>query len=276
MTTRKTKPSGQRPHRKADKTPRANGSSKKLRNGRHLNVDPLKTVYHDRVVDAPEHFQHLITGSTALLCIDLQYLDAARGHGVFKDAESSGVAIEAQEYYFDRLENTVLPNLQKLQGSFREHGLECIHTRIQALTSDGRDRSPGHKRLGILAAPGSKEAEFLEPIAPVEDEIVVNKTASGVFTSTNLDFVLNNIGISALFIVGVYTNECVETTVRDASDLGYLVTVVEDCCATVTPKLHEASLATLRDRYARVITVEEALRDLELFGLRQFDLTATK
>ncbi|MEM1059776.1 MAG: isochorismatase family cysteine hydrolase [Verrucomicrobiota bacterium] len=273
MSIRKTR---KRPVGKNGKASRTGGPVKKLRNGRHLNVDPLKTVYHDRVVDAPEHFQHLITGSTALLCIDLQYLDAARGHGIFKDAATSGVAIEAQEYYFDRLESTVVPNIQRLQASFREHGLEVVHTRIQALTADGRDRSPGHKRLGILAPPGSKEADFLREIRPEGDEIVVNKTASGVFNSTNLDYVLDNLGVSALFIVGVYTNECVETTVRDASDLGYLVTVVEDCCATVTPKLHEASLATLRDRYARVITAKEALGDLEHFGLRQFDATPAR
>lgn len=257
------------PSNKSNGHPRK--ATKKLRNGRHLNIDPLKEVYHDRVVDAPEHFQHLITGSTALLCIDLQYLDAARGHGIFKDATTSGVPIEAQEYYFERLQKTVVPNLKRLQGSFREHGLEVIHTRIQALTKDGRDRSQGHKRLGILAPPGSKEAEFLPQIGPEEDEIVINKTASGVFSSTNLHFVLKNLGISALFVAGVYTNECVETTVRDACDLGYMVTVVEDTCATVTPKLHEASLATLRDRYARVITLKEALSDLDNFGLRQFD-----
>ena len=66
--------------------------------------------------------------------------------------------------------------------------------------------------------------------------------------------------IEALFVVGVYTNECVETTVRDACDLGYLVTVVEDCCATVTPELHNATLATLRDRYARVMTISEVIQ----------------
>ena len=166
-----------------------------------------------------------------------------------------------QAYYFGRLESTVLPNVRKLQDAFRSRELEVIHTRIQSLTRDGRDRGKGHKRLNLLAAPGSQEAEFLEEIAPdpSRDEIVINKTASGVFSSTNFHYVLKNLGIEALFIVGVYTNECVETTVRDACDLGYLVTVVEDCCATVTPELHEASLATLRDRYARVIAVDEAI-----------------
>lgn len=229
------------------------------------HVDPLKDVYHESFVENPAHREFLIEGRTALLCIDLQYLDAAPGHGVFKDAMNSGVPQEAQEYYFDRLEQTVLPNVRSLQDRFRAKGLEVIHTRIQALTRDGRDRGKGHRRLGLLAAPGSREADFLECVAPDEarDEIVINKTASGVFSSTNLHYVLKNMGIESLFVVGVYTNECVETTVRDACDLGYLVTVIEDCCATVTPELQEASLATLRDRYARILRFSEAIQITE-------------
>jgi nicotinamidase-related amidase len=64
-------------------------------------------------------------------------------------------------------------------------------------------------------------------------------------------------------VVGVYTNECVETTVRAACDLGYLVTMVDDCCATQTPELHEASLQTLRNRYARIVSASEAMDDIE-------------
>lgn len=224
------------------------------------HIDPLKDVYHESFVDNPKHREFLVEGHTALLCIDLQYLDAAPGHGVFKDADESGVPAEAQAYYFDRLESTVLPNVRALQDSFRSHDLEVIHTRIQSLTQDGRDRGKGHRRLGLLAPPGSRDADFLEQVAPLasRDEIIINKTASGVFSSTNIHYVLKNMGVESLFVVGVYTNECVETTVRDACDLGYLVTIVEDCCATVTPELHDASLATLRDRYARIMKLEEA------------------
>lgn len=228
------------------------------------HLDPLKDVYHESFIDNPAHAEFLVAGKTALLCIDLQYLDAAPGHGVFSDQQQTNVSPEAQAYYFERLQDLALPNVKILQDAFRVHNLEVIHTRIQSLTRNGRDRSKGHKRLHLLAAPGSREADFIETVAPLEDrdEIVINKTASGVFSSTNLHYVLKNLGIESLYIVGVYTNECVETTVRDACDLGYLVTVVEDCCATVTPELHEASLATLRDRYARIITTKEAVRTL--------------
>ncbi|MFP4079438.1 MAG: cysteine hydrolase family protein [Ectothiorhodospira sp.] len=236
--------------------------SQQNRDKRFDSVDPLREQYRGTLITNRALTRALGTHHAALLCIDLQYLDAARGWGVFADAEHSGLPVEAQDYYFDRLDTLVLPNVRRLQDAFRGQGLEVIHTRIQSLTQDGRDRGPGHKRLGLHAPPGSKEAEFLELVAPQEDEIVINKTASGVFTATNLDYVLRNLGVTALFIVGVYSNECVSTAIRDACDLGFYVTLIEDACATVTPELQRATLLTMKDRYARVMTTEQALAEL--------------
>ena len=225
-------------------------------------LDPLREQYQGSLISTRQLRQELAKHHVALLCIDLQYLDAARGHGVFADAVASGVPLKAQEYYFQYLENVVLPNVRKLQDAFRAQGLEVIHSRIQSLTRDGRDRSPGHKRLNLHAPPESKEAEFVELVAPVGDEIVLNKTASGVFNSTNLQYILRNLDITSLFIVGVYSNECVSTAVRDACDLGFYVTLIEDGCTTVTPELQEATITTIKDRYARVMTTEEAITEI--------------
>jgi nicotinamidase-related amidase len=225
--------------------------------------DPLRDDYRKAFVTNPRRRFHLEHHHAALLCIDVQYLDAARGFGVFAEANTQRPGKSERDYYFDRLEKSVLPNMRALQDCFRASDLEVIHCRICALTQDGRDRSPGHRRLNLLAAPGSKEAEFLTEVAPQGDEIVINKTASGVFSSTNLHYVLNNMGIRSLYLAGVYTNECVETTARDACDLGYFVTLIDDACATVTPELHKASLDTLRDRYARIVTSREAISEIE-------------
>ncbi len=229
----------------------------------YTDIDPLKDSYRESIVESPEVKASIEEHHTALLCIDLQFLDAARGFGVFANAEKSGVPPAAAEYYFDRLDNVVLPNVRRLQDSFRANGLEVIHTRIQSLTKDGRDRGPGHKRLGLHAAPGSKESEFIPVIAPIGDEIIINKTASGVFNSTNLEYVLRNMGITGLFVVGVYSNECVSTAIRDACDLGFYVTLIEDGCATVTPELQNATLTTMKDRYARVLTTEQVIHEVK-------------
>jgi nicotinamidase-related amidase len=228
----------------------------------YLNVDPLRDTYRESITHTRGVFDSLVKHHTALLCVDLQYLDAAPGWGVFADTDASGIPLEAQTYYFDRLDTMVIPNVRRLQDAFRAAGLEVIHTRIQSLTRDGRDRGPGHKRLGLHAPPGSKEAEFLEAVAPVGDEIVINKTASGVFNATNIGYILRNLGITGLFVVGVYSNECVSTAIRDACDLGFYTTLIEDGIATVTPELQQATITTMRDRYARVLTAEEAVREI--------------
>ncbi len=229
---------------------------------RFVNIDPLRDAYRESIIVAPERFQKDQLERAALLCIDLQYLDAAPGHGVFKDAEKAGVPLEAQAYYFDQLDRIVLPNVRRLQDCFRDNDLEVIHIRIQSLTSDGRDRSAGHKRLGLHTAPGSKDAEILERVAPQGDEIVISKTTSGAFTSTTLAYVLGNLGIRSLYVTGVYTDECVSTTVRDACDLGYFVTLVADGCTTVTEERQKFTIGSLKDRYVRVVDTTTAIEDI--------------
>ena len=232
----------------------------------YLHIDPLRDAYRESIVETPLIKRALKQHHVALMVIDIQFLDAAPGHGVFADVEKSGVPVEAQEYYFKRLDHVVLPNVRRLQDAFRDLKLEVIHTRIQSLTKDGRDRSVGHKRLGLHAAPGSKDAEFLPEVAPKGDELIINKTASGVFNATNAEYILRNMGIDSLYVCGVYTNECVSTTVRDACDRGFNTTLINDACATVTPELHNATISTIKDRYARVMTTDEVVKEIREAG----------
>ena len=234
-----------------------------LRSSPQESRDPLGESYRETVTEAPAVVESLERGLTALLVVDLQYLDAAPGYGVFAHLPRGEISPETPEfYYFDQLQRIVLPNVRRLQDAFRANGLEVIHTRIQSLTQDGRDRGPQHKRLGLYAPPGSKEAEFLPEVAPRGDEIIINKTASGIFSATNMAYVLRNLRITGLFVTGVYTNECVSTTIRDACDLGFYVTLIKDGCTTVTPELQNATLRALKDRYARVMSTHEAIQEI--------------
>ena len=231
-------------------------------------VDPFCESYRELITEPVSFLAELKANDIALLVIDMQYLDAARGYGVFAPNKILPESEPFFEYYFRQLEQVVVPNIALLQTAFRKHGLEVIHTRIQSLTLDGRDRSPGHKRLNLHAAPGSKEAEFLTELAPLPDEIVINKTASGVFSSTNLEYVLRNLGIKGLFITGVYTNECVSTAVRVACDRGFHTTLIQDACTTVTPDLQASTIRVLRDRYARIMRTQAAIREIHRISRR--------
>ncbi len=207
--------------------------------------------------------EKLTDGKVALLCIDIQYHDAAAGFGFFSDIEEDN---PKYQYYFKRLKEKVFPNVSKLQKLFRQNKQEIIHVRIEALTKDGRDRSLEHKRIGCLVPKGSKAAEFIPEVAPKGDEIVLSKTASGVFNSTNIDYILKNLGITQLIVVGVLTNECIETAVRDGGDRSYSMYIVEDCVAALNEDLHNSSLKTLDGVYGKVVScseVEEMIRNIK-------------
>ena len=204
-------------------------------------------------------------GTTALLLIDMQYLDAHPDFGQGRDAQDRGVFDEQYGYYYGRLP-AVIENQGRLLTSARAAGIEVVHTRIGALTGDGRDVSRPHKLLRVLALPGSKEIEFLTELAPLANEPVLTKGASGAFNSTAIDQILRNLGVQTLIVGGVITNYCVETTVRDASDRGFDVLLVGDACASYSEALHTTSLEILDGAYCSVTTTREVVEALDAAG----------
>lgn len=180
----------------------------------------------------------------ALLFIDVQNYAADPKGGEFRDLSASERA--KYDYYLDRLEQIALPNMQRLQAACRIAGIEVIYAVIENLTADGRDRSLDYKISGINVTKGSWDAQVCDAIAPGGDEIVLRKNSSSVFISTNLDYLLRCLGKRQVILCGVVTDQCVESAVRDACDLGYLVTLVPDACATYTPERHEASVRAIK------------------------------
>ena len=79
----------------------------------------------------------------------------------------------------------------------------------------------------------------------LDEEIVLPKTSSNVFISTNIDSVLRNLATRQLIVAGFLPDQCVNSAVRDACDLGYLVTMPTDACATLTQARHDATLDSL-------------------------------
>jgi ureidoacrylate peracid hydrolase len=151
--------------------------------------------------------------------------------------------------------------MQRLQRAFRAARIEILYTVIESLTQDGRDRSLDYKISGFHVPKGSWDAQMLEGLAPAGDEIVIPKTSSDVFSSTNIHYVLGNLGIRQLVICGLVTDQCVESAVRHACDLGYLVTLVTDACATHSQERHENTLRAIRG-YCRQRTTDQLLEEL--------------
>jgi ureidoacrylate peracid hydrolase len=201
----------------------------------------------------PEH--------AALLFIDVQNYSANPDASRFKQLSSE--KRESQYgFFFRTMQATAVPNMQRVQAACRRAGIEVIYTVIENLTKNGRDRSLDYKISGLDVLKGSWEARVLDAIAPSGDEIVLPKTSSSVFISTNIDYVLRNLGVRFLMIAGILTDQCVDSAVRDACDLGYLVTVVTDACATHSQERHDWSLRNNRG-YARQRTTDQIVGEIE-------------
>ena len=153
---------------------------------------------------------------------------------------------------------TALPNMVKLVEACRRAGVEVLYTVMENLTRDGRDRSLDYKLSGISVAKGSWDAKVLDAVAPADDEIVLPKTSSSVFNSTSIDYLLRNLGIEDLVVVGFLTDQCIDHTVKDAADRGYYVTCIRDACMANTAARHEAALACFSG-YCRMIATAEFL-----------------
>jgi len=152
----------------------------------------------------------------------------------------------------------VILNLRRLLAAFRAAQLEVIYTVIESLTADGRDRSLDHKLSGFFYAKGSWEAQVLPDLAPQGDEIVLPKTSSSVFISTNLDYLLRNIGIEDVFVAGFLTDQCIDHAVKDGADRGYYMTCVHDACMAETETRHAAALDCFRG-YCRMLNTEQTV-----------------
>ena len=199
---------------------------------------------------------------SALLFVDVQNFCARRDGGEFKDTPKDEFE-KKYGWFFDKFERETLAKMQQLQSACRGAGIEVLYTTIESLTKDGRDRSLDYKITGFNVPKGSWDGKVLDAIAPDDDEIVIPKSSSSVFVSTHIDYVLRNLGVTQLVISGLVTDQCVESAIRDACDLGYLVTQVTDACQTYTQARHDHSLETIKG-YCRQVTTDQLIAELKL------------
>jgi ureidoacrylate peracid hydrolase len=202
----------------------------------------------------------IVAKDAALLFIDVQNFAAKRNGAEFKEMSKDEFEKKCG-WYFQQLEARVVPNMQRLQKAARAAKVEVMYTTIESLTADGRDRSLDYKITGFHVPKGSWDGKVIDELAPQGDEIWLPKTSSSVFVSTHIDYILRNLGVKQLILSGIVTDQCVESAIRDACDLGYLVTQVTDACATYTQERHDFSLRAIKG-YCRQRTTEQVIAEL--------------
>lgn len=201
---------------------------------------------------------------TALVLIDMQNL--ATAENIVREAVAAGLDEEearqlCQKYH--KLERAATDKAAKLLAVCREKGIRPIHVKIQSYAGDASDTGGLHKRLNFQCPPTSWEAEWIPEVAPEEGEVVLIKTCSGAVVGTPIERVLLGMDIKKCYCVGFYTDQCVETTVRDLADCGFECELVLDATATETEKRYNNTIENICNVYCASGYTDEIIEKLK-------------
>ncbi len=195
---------------------------------------------------------------TALLVIDIQ--------NTYLEIDPDPAEAERWAPFRERMNQVVIPNTARLIADCRGRGVEVIFARIACLKPDGRDRSLSQKKPGfnyLLMPKDREDSQIVPELTPAADDIVVLKTTDSALTGTNLRLLLHNMGIKHVIAAGIFTDQCVSSTVRSLADESFDVIVVEDCCAAATEELHVNELKSINMIYSHVVQSEDVLAFLD-------------
>jgi nicotinamidase-related amidase len=190
--------------------------------------------------------------STALVIIDMQrdFIE----QGGFGETLGNDVS----------LLQAIVPACQAVLGAWRRAGGLVVHTREahQADLSDcppaKRSRGNPSLRIGDMGAmgriliAGEPGNQIIPALAPLPGEIAIDKPGKGAFYATGLHERLQQAGITHLLFMGVTTEVCVQTSMREANDRGYEALLLEDCTESYFPAFKAAAVEMMRAQGAIV------------------------
>jgi len=208
-----------------------------------------------------------VAAGLAIAAVAPAQAQAQKAEAKVSEAARALLVIDIQNFYFEggklALTGPVEASRQarRLLDRFRARGWPVIH--VQHLPKDQSAPSP---------EAGDPQYRIHPNVLPVAGETVIGKHNANAFRDTDLLARLRKLGVTGLLICGMQTHMCVEATARAAADLGFEVTVAHDACATrplafngtdvPAAQVHAAALAALANSYARVVSTDEALAEL--------------
>jgi nicotinamidase-related amidase len=206
----------------------------------------------------------LETERTALLVVDVQryFVSPYYPFGQVMEKLVPGATTE----YFERVNRTVVPSINRLQELFRAKALPIIYT-ATGTQMNGDDLPQwlrdfdalGLALLGKRIWPDVNDPSWQidDSVAPRSGELVIPKTSSGPLNSTKLDQTLHNLGIKSLVVTGLTTDVCVTQAAREAADRGFQVIIAEDACTTLSNQMHKGALEAFSLAFGRVRRADE-------------------
>ena len=179
----------------------------------------------------------LTPSRTAVIAVHMQHdiISADGGFGGFFAAQAA--------------ERDVIGQAAKLLDAARRSGAAVVYTRV-AWQPGYPDLVVNSPLLGMVAqfgalVEGSAKAEIVPQLTPQDGNVVLTHQRVGGFSASQLDVILRSRGVDTLLFAGVATNASVESTARQASDLGYRTIIVADACSAADPGAHDAAIASL-------------------------------
>ncbi len=163
---------------------------------------------------------------------------------------------------YDQRVKKVVGNAQKILEACRKKGYDIMHIKLGAQTSNPRHTAKINRKAEFIVPMDAERGKFFEEVKPAKEELVFPKTNGGAFAGTNLDFVLRNMDIDGIIVMGFLTDQCVLATTIYAGDVGYDVLLVEDACTGTTKENHDAVIRLARDVFLKVKSTDELLRIL--------------
>jgi len=222
-----------------------------------------RSFYYETLADIPDLV--LAPAETGLLMIDVQ-------NTYFGPPPAPGASTqECEEWerwapFRARMKGIVIPTARRMLEYFRGKGMDVFFARIAALRRDGRDRSLSQRRPGfnnVLLPKDDAPSQIIDALAPQPEEVVVAKTTDSALTGTNLRLVMHNMGVKNVVVVGIFTDQCVSSTVRSLADESFNVVVVDDGCAAATDELHARELEIINNIYCQVMDSDDVIRIIE-------------
>ena len=157
----------------------------------------------------------------------------------------------------------VVSQAASLADAFRRHDLTVVFVNVDA-TAPGRTEAPPRAPKELPTG----WTDIVPELARRPHEHLVTKRTWGAFTGTDLDAHLRAQGCTQVVIVGVATSAGVESTARQAHELGYNVTLAVDAMTDASPAAHENSIASIFPRLGETGTTAEIVALLDARSVR--------
>lgn len=179
------------------------------------------------------------------------------------------LVMDYQAAIVSSLPEAVVTRMSRIIDEARRAGMQVGYIRVALTEGEHADVPEANKSFSSLGAgwimsDDAAATSIHSSVAPQPGDIVVRKTRTGAFSTTDLDKQLRALGIDTVVLAGVSTSGVVLSTVRDAADRDYRIYVIEDACADRDPEVHEVLMRKVFPRQAWVVQSTDLSELLEI------------